>query len=102
MSLKSISFSEAMKRLTAILALGHQITDNDYHVVVGRSYCAGVLLSDGSAVVHDYGCNGPISDVTPECQYWSSFYVLPAGCANHDQLPLNTTCQVCGKVKGRA
>ena len=77
------------------------IVNSDYWIDVCGDDCRGVLFDDGTAVVHAFGCGGPLSEVTPDCQYWSSFYILPPPCANHDQLPKKTVCQVCGRQKGK-
>lgn len=74
---------------------------SNYHVTIQGEDCFGVMFDDGTAVVHSHGCHGPLSEVTPDCNYWSSFYILPAPCKNHDQLQERVSCQVCGRVKGK-
>lgn len=95
---KAVTFSEAMKHMDG---KKRGIVQPNYWVHVNGEDCVGVLFDDGTAIVHSFGCSGPISKVTPDCDYWSTFYVLPPICHNHDQLPRKTVCQVCGRMKDK-
>ena len=98
MGFSTVHFSATVKHITD---KSRGIVQEDYHVTLDGEDCAGVLFDDGTAVVHAYGCHGPVSEVTPDCYYWSSFYILPSICQDHSQLRDNVTCARCGRRKGK-